>query len=299
MKENIITVIGSMNYDIIFKQSSFPQKGENVIADSVTFSSGGKGANQAAQCAKLGAKTYMVGSVGNDSFGEFLKDQLSLYGVNIENVNTTHLNTGLGVVNVISDGTLVATISTGANFTIDRRRIDELEYLLEKSKIVIMQLEIPIDVVEYAIEIASRHNCYIILNAAPAKEISDISLSKVNCLVLNEPEASFYTKERIFDENSAKENCESLLKKCKELVIITLGENGSLIYDGKKKTYIPPKKVNAIESTGAGDSYIGAFAVKMMESGDYIEAAKFATLAGAYTVTKIGAQSSMPVKGEI
>lgn len=299
MKENIITVIGSLNYDIIFKQKNLPQKGETTTANSVTFGGGGKGANQAVQCAKLGALTYMVGAVGNDSFGKYLTEQLKIYGVKLNHVKIVEENTGLGVVNAIDDGTIMATISTGANFKVDKKQIDEIEYLLEKSKIVILQLEIPVEVVQYIIEKASMYNCFIILNAAPAKNISKDALSKVNCLVVNEVEASFYSNEEIFDRVTAEKNCEKLFSKVKDLVIITLGENGSLIYDGKEKIYIPSKKVEAIESTGAGDSYIGAFAYKILEGKRFIDAAKFATLAGALTVTKVGAQSSMPSLDDI
>jgi ribokinase len=295
MKENVITVIGSINYDIIFKQKRFAEKGETITADTVAFAGGGKGANQAVQCAKLGAETYMVAAVGNDNFGELLLSNLKKYGVNTDNVMTAESNTGLGVINALEDGTLVSTISTGANYKIDKKNIDEIEYLLEKSKIVILQLEIPTDVVEYAISKAQEHGCFIILNAAPAKEISDSALSKVNCLVVNEPEASFYSGETITDAETAINNCEKLFGKVKDLVIITLGENGSVIYDGKQKVHVPAKKVKAVESTGAGDSYIGAFAYKLLTGSQYSEAADFAASAGAFTVTKVGAQDSMPV----
>lgn len=299
MKDNIITVIGSLNYDIIFKQSKLAQKGETLTADSVTFSGGGKGANQAVQCARLGAQTYMVGAVGNDNFGDYLVQQLSNYGVNTEHIRKVSENTGLGVVNSLQDGTVVATISTGANYAIAREHIDEIDHLLEKSKIVILQMEIPVEVVEYAIDKAFMNGCFIILNAAPAKAISEKALSKVNCLVMNEPEASFYCNEVINDLKTAKEHCEKLHKKARDLIIITLGANGSLLFDGKNKIYIEPKKVEAVETTGAGDSYIGAFAYKLLQESEFVEAARFAALAGAFTVTKVGAQGSMPDTEEI
>ncbi|MGE5604858.1 MAG: ribokinase [Bacteroidota bacterium] len=258
MKENIITVIGSLNYDILFKQKRLAQKGETITADSVTFASGGKGANQAVQCAKLGVQTYLVGAVGKDAFGEYLIEQLRKYGVNTDYIQITGENTGIGVNNIMPDGSLIATISTGANFTIGKQRIDEVEPLLARSKIVVLQMEIPNSVVEYAIMKAKTNGCFIILNAAPAKPISDQALSAVDCLVLNEPEASFYSGASIKDLESAEQNCEKLFTKIRKLLIITLGENGSLLYDGKTKIHIKAKKVSVIETTGAGDSYIGA-----------------------------------------
>lgn len=299
MKENIITVIGSINYDIIFKQKRFAEKGETIAADTVSFAGGGKGANQAVQCAKLGAVTYLVGAIGNDNFGEFILGNLKKDSVNVDNVMVGESSTGIGVVNALEDGTLVSTIFEGANHIINNKNIDEIEHLLKRSKIVILQMEIPIDVVEYAILKAHEHGCFIILNAAPAKEISASALLKVNCLVVNEPEASFYCGETIIDLETAKKNCEILFSKVRDLVIVTLGENGSVIYDGKHKLYIPAKKVNAIESTGAGDSYIGAFAYKLLIGCEYLEAAEFAALAGAFTVTGIGAQDSMPTLKEL
>jgi len=299
MKENIITVIGSINYDIIFKQKRFAQKGETITADTVSFAGGGKGANQAVQCAKLGAVTYLVGAIGNDNFGEVLLLNLKRFGVNVDNIMIGELNTGIGVVNALEDGTLVSTISTGANYTINKRNIDDIEHLLERSKIVILQMEIPTDVVEYAILKAHEHGCFIILNAAPAKNISGFALSKVNCFVVNELEASFYSGETITDLETANKYCERLFVKVKDLVIITLGENGSVVYDGKQKLHVPAKKVNAIESTGAGDSYLGAFAYKLLTDCKYSEAAEFAALAGAFTVTNVGAQDSMPTLKEL
>ena len=215
MKENIVTVIGSLNFDIIFKQQRLAQKGETIIADSSFFAGGGKGANQAVQCAKLGVTTYLVGALGKDAFGDYLVKQLVTYGVNTEYVQRTDENTGLGVVNSLLDGTLVATISNGANYTMSKNRIDEVESLLIRSKIVILQLEIPVDVVEHIIHRAAMHDCFIVLNAAPAVRISDEALAKVNCLVVNEPEASFYCDEEIYDLGSAEKNAKNYLKKLK------------------------------------------------------------------------------------
>ncbi|MCY9669535.1 ribokinase [Paenibacillus alginolyticus] len=299
MKENIITVIGSLNFDIIFKQKRLAEQGETLTADSMTTAGGGKGANQAVQCAKLGAQTYLVGAVGSDAFGGYLMKELQLYGVHTDYVQTVEGNTGIGVVNALEDGTLVATISTGANYSLNKSRIDELEPLLKRSKVVILQLEIPIDVAEYAIEKASQNDCYIILNAAPAAPISHEVLSKVNCLVVNEPEATYYCGAAISDLSSAQQHCEKLFEKIKDLLIITLGKGGSLIYNGDEKMHVKAIEVKAKETTGAGDSYIGAFAYMLLEGHGIKEAALFASRAAGLTVTKIGGQPAMPTKAEI
>lgn len=299
MKEKMITVIGSLNFDLIFKQKRLAVKGETYPADSMTTAGGGKGANQAVQCAKLGVTTYLVGAVGRDVFGDYLLDGLTQYGVNTDYVKRVDETTGVGVVQALQDGTISATIAKGANDTVTRSQIDEAEPLLVKSSIVILQLETPVSVVEYAIRKAHEHGCYIILNAAPALELSSEALEKVNCLVVNEPEASFYCGAAIHDLDSAKEHCTKLLEQIGDLLIITLGRGGSLLYDGIHKLHVQAAEVEAIETTGAGDSYIGAFACKLLEGKSMAEAAAFASKAAGVTVTKIGAQPGMPTAVEL
>ena len=299
MKE-YITVIGSLNYDIFMKQDRLPVAGETYTADSVNFARGGKGANQAVQCAKMGVDTYMVGKIGQDHFGDFLQSELEKYNVNTKYLKKSERNTGLGLVNVLNDGTVFATISTGANFDITKDDISQIEDLITGSKILILQLEIPTNIVELIIKIASKAGVYIILNAAPAKEISKEALLLVDCLVVNETESSFYAERSITDEASARKHASKLLSIVKQTVIITLGKNGSLLCEKDGIEYISANKVeNVIETTGAGDSYIGAFAYSKFFDKSNVEACKFASIASSYTVTGIGAQPSMPTLNDM
>mgnify|MGYP003599170892 CR=1 FL=1 len=300
MKDKKALIIGSLNYDIILKQKRLPKIGETFTADSVTMCGGGKGANQAVQLSKLGGEALLAGCVGNDTFGNELLMNLKKYNVNTDYVNRTEKsNTGMGIVNVFDDGKLIATITRGANYEITTDMIDKIEHEIISSKILILQMEIPMNVIEYAINLASKHDTFIILNAAPACDIDKNVLSKVNCLVVNETEASFYLNKEIKDFKSSKENCEELFEKIKDLLIITLGENGSLLYDGKEKIHIKAKKADVLETTGAGDSFIGAFAYKLLSGSSYKEAAEFSSLVSAITVTKMGAQDSMPTYEEV
>lgn len=300
MKEKKAVVIGSLNYDIILKQKRLPKIGETFVADSVTMCGGGKGANQAAQLSKLGSEVFMVGCVGTDKFGDELLSNLKNYNVNTDKVKrSSDNNTGMGIVNVFDDGKLIATITRGANYEVRIKDIEEIKDMIIHSEILILQLEIPVETVEYAINLASEHNTFIILNAAPAYEIKKEILFKVNCLVVNETEASFYLNKEINDLESSKRNCEELFGKIKDLLIITLGENGSLLYDGREKIHIKAAKVDVTETTGAGDSFIGAFAHKLLNGNSYKESAEFASLVSAVTVTKIGAQDSMPTCSEV
>ena len=300
MKEKKAVIIGSLNYDIILKQKRLPKIGETFVADSITMCGGGKGANQAVQLSKLGGKAFMAGCVGNDKFGVELLSNLQKHNVNTDNVKLSEKNnTGMGIVNVFDDGKLIATITRGANYDITNSDIDKIKNEIISAQIIILQMEIPIEVIEYVINLASKHDVYIILNAAPACEIKEDVLSKVNCLVVNETEASFYLNKEINDVKSSIDNCEELYRKIKDLLIITLGENGSLLYDGKEKIHIKARKAEVTETTGAGDSFIGAFAYKLLNDSPYKEAAEFASLVSSITVTKIGAQDSMPTYEEV
>ena len=300
MKEKKAVIIGSLNYDIILKQKRLPKIGETFVADSITMCGGGKGANQAVQLSKFGGKAFMAGCVGTDKFGEELLSNLQKHNVNTDNVKLSEKNnTGMGIVNVFDDGKLIATITRGANYDITNSDIDKIKNEIISAQIIILQMEIPIEVIEYVINLASKHDVYIILNAAPACEIKEEVLSKVNCLVVNETEASFYLNKEINDVKSSIENCEELYGKIKDLLIITLGENGSLLYDGKEKLHIKARKAEVTETTGAGDSFIGAFAYKLLNDSSYKEAAEFASLVSSITVTKIGAQDSMPTYEEV
>lgn len=300
MKEKKAVIIGSLNYDIILKQKRLPKIGETFVADSITMCGGGKGANQAVQLSKLGGKAFMAGCVGNDKFGEELLSNLQKHNVNTDNVKLSEKNnTGMGIVNVFDDGKLIATITRGANYDITNSDIDKIKNEIISAQIIILQMEIPIEVIEYVINLASKHDVYIILNVAPACDIKEEVLSKVNCLVVNETEASFYLNKEINDVKSSIENCEELYGKIKDLLIITLGENGSLLYDGKEKLHIKARKAEVTETTGAGDSFIGAFAYKLLNDSSYKEAAEFASLVSSITVTKIGAQDSMPTYEEV
>jgi ribokinase len=299
MKNETVAVVGSINYDIIFKQKRLPEIGETYSADSVSFCGGGKGANQAVQCAKLGLETYMVGKVGNDSFGKELLHNLSSYGVNLDHVAAADSNTGLGVINALENGSVIATISKGANYHLTCEDIDRSEAVLQKSKIVILQLEVPKEVVQYTIKLAKKHGCYVILNAAPASELDEEYLKMVDCLVVNETEAGFYAGKKVDSVEDAEAVCGQLAPFASDLLVITLGGKGSILYSGNRLYRIPSKKVDAIETTGAGDSYVGALAYSLIHNKSPEEIGEFSSLVSSRTVMKIGAQNAMPALSEV
>lgn len=299
MVRNSVVVIGSLNYDIIFKQDRLPKLGETLSVNSVSYGGGGKGANQAVQCGKLGLSTYMIGKVGNDTFGQELLASMNKYNVNTDHIGIANTNTGLGVVNSLPDGSLLSTISKGSNYELTKDDIDHAESIISNCSIVILQLEIDRNIVEYAIKLAKRHGCYVILNAAPSYELNDDIMKLVDCLVVNESEASFYANQEVSTIKDAEQVCESLYSKIGELLVITLGEKGSLLYDGKEKHHISPEKVEVLETTGAGDSYIGALAYGLINNKPYHEIGSFAAKVSAKTIMGIGAQESMPTLSDM
>lgn len=248
-----ICVIGSLNYDIIMKQKRMPLQGETYTADSITYSGGGKGANQAVQCAKLGIDTIMVGKVGRDTFGDSLVEKLKDYGVDCSCIGRSSSPTGVGVVHALEDGTVYASIITGANFDITSREIDGLDELIRNSRIVILQLEIPTEVVEHIIRKAKQYHVYTILNAAPAKEMDLEVLKMADCLIVNETEASFYAGVEVTDGDMVRAHADRLRRLTEGTVIVTLGSKGSMLLGKEGAVPIDPVKVEHVtESTGAG-----------------------------------------------
>lgn len=298
MRDKIV-VIGSLNYDVILKISRMPLMGETFPADDVAFSAGGKGANQAVQAAKLGVPTYMVGCVGQDANGDVLIETAKRYGVNTDYIKRVVAPSGMGVVNATPDGSVFAVIVRGANFEITKEDIDALDDLLAETYLVILQMEIPMEINKYAIDKAKVAGCKIILNAAPAAPIEEEYLKKVDVLVVNEVEASFYLEENIDTIPKAIEGAAKLKQQLGTACIFTLGKEGSVVAVNDRVEFIPSKKVNAVESTGAGDSFIGGLGYALINGKNLVEACEFATQCSAVTVCRYGAQPSMPTLEEV
>ncbi|MBQ8986016.1 MAG: ribokinase [Lachnospiraceae bacterium] len=298
MKDKI-TVIGSLNFDIITKVSHFPVKGETLGAEDAVVAGGGKGANQAVQAAKLGADVFMVGSVGKDAMGDFLLSSLNKYGVDTSHVRISDKVSGLGMVNSTEDGSVTATLVRGANFTVSREDVDAAEDLLAESDIVILQMEIPMDTIQYSIEAAKKAGCRVILNAAPALPIEEASMMACDLIVVNEVEASFYAGGKVITKDNVEEQAAAFANQFGNSWLVTLGGDGSGLYTGGKFRYFSPCKTNVVETTGAGDSYIGGIAYALTKGKGLEEACEFAQGCSAVTISRFGAQDSMPVLEEV
>lgn len=298
MRDKVL-VIGSLNYDIILKQKRLPEAGETYAVDQAVFCGGGKGANQAVQCAKLGSRVYMAGAVGGDAMGAYLRSSLMEYGVRVDYLKNTEGESGMGIVNCLEDGTVFANIVRGANYTITRNDVDALEEILDSTRVLILQLEIPVDIVEYIIEKASRKGIEILLNAAPVVKISEKSLKLCDYIIVNEVESSYYCNKSIHHVEQAAEAISSFCQQYQCKSVFTLGKEGAVVCDGNETRHIPAHKVDAVETTGAGDSFVGALGHCIMQGMNLFEAAEYATCCSAITVCGIGAQPSMPTLLEV
>lgn len=297
--ENKVVVIGSLNYDTILKQERLPEVGETYAADSVTYCGGGKGANQAVQAAKLGIPTYIVGAVGNDPMGDFIKDSVSKYGVKTDFLKTIDGNSGMAAVHTLRDGEVYATIYHGANFSVTKEDVDALDGFLKEGDIAVFQLEIPIPVVEYAIRFCKERGCKVLFNGSPVAEVSEETLKLVDIFVLNEGEASFYSHAKIESVEDAVREIQKFAAKYNNTCIFTLGKEGCVVCENGKYEVVPARLVKAVETTGAGDSFVGGICYARLSGMDIFEGVKFATCCSSITVCGIGAQPAMPALEEV
>jgi ribokinase len=296
-------VLGSLLYDCVVWGPQFPQKGETIIGTRSGFFTGGKGANQAVQAAKLGAEVFMIGAVGNDAIGKILLSTLSDFDVNVSHVKVhPTLATGSDCIHVDANGDNKIMIAPLANLGIEKSDIEKAFPVIESADIFITQLETNLDAVEYGLRAAQKYKIRTILNPAPATSIVPGFFSLADFITPNETETRFFTGILpVFDN---LDTCKSAAHKFKELgaknIIITLGEKGAY-YELEDSQYglIPAFPVKAIDSTAAGDSFNAAAAVALAQGEPFTDALRFGCAAGAITVTRIGAQVSMGTRLEV
>lgn len=285
VKEPIITVIGSINMDLVVSVDRRPEKGETLKGNMFTTMPGGKGANQAVSAARLGAKVRMIGMVGEDEFGKELKSKLQKENINIKGVESkAGLSTGVAVITLADNDNSIVIIS-GANAEVTPDYISKHEDLIANSDIVLTQLEIPLETVEKAAEICQKQNIPFVLNPAPAQDLSDSLLKQV----------TFLTPNQIEWESLKAANLE--IKK--DQLIVTRGEEGVTFFEGEQEHRVPAFSVKPIDTTGAGDTFNGAFTYAIAKKKTLYEACVFGNAAAALSVTQTGAQTGMPSKEEI
>ncbi|MFC0271877.1 ribokinase [Metabacillus herbersteinensis] len=289
MKNPIITVIGSLNMDLVTVTERVPQQGETITGQSFSTFPGGKGANQAVAAARLGAEVFMLGKVGNDSFGKQLKDLLSQEDIHEEYVEmSTDKETGTASITISGHDNRIIVVP-GANHEVTPEWVTRHESQIKKSDLLLLQLEIPLDSVVKATEIANKHGVPVILNPAPYQKLPKKLIESVTFLTPNEYEFKQFLVEATHEER------DMILAKS----IVTKGEEGVEFQLDNQKMTVPAIQVDVVDTTGAGDTFNGALAVSYAKSNNLKEAALFATLAASLSVTKMGAQTGMPSNKEM
>lgn len=295
-----IIVVGSLNMDLVVKAPRMPAVGETIHGEDLRTIPGGKGANQAAATAKLGGEVAMVGRVGDDAFGPRLIDNLKRLGVNTSYVHIdAEAATGTAIIIVDERGENIIIVSPGANGRVAREDIDHIDKLLDQAKYLLLQFETPLETVQYAIEMASQKKVKVILNPAPAKKVPPEILTKVDFLVPNETETKLLTGLEVKDLDSAEAAGRKLAELGISVVIITLGEKGALLVTGDEAIHIPAQKVKVVDTTAAGDAFIGGLATALVKGYALKDAVKYASCAGTLAVTRFGAQTSLPTSEEV
>jgi ribokinase len=295
-----IVVVGSCNTDMVIKADRLPVPGETILGGTFLMNSGGKGANQAVAAARLGGNVTLVSKTGNDVFG---KQSVMLYAS--ENIKTDYIfsdpkhPSGVAMITVDSKGENCIVVASGANAYLTPTDIDIASGEIESSDLVLMQLEIPIETVEYVAELATKKGIKVILNPAPARTLSNDLLKHLYIIIPNKSEAEILSGIKVTDIDSAKQAADIISAKGVDIVVITLGSQGALIKENASFQFVEAVKVEAVDTTAAGDTFCGAVCVGLSEGKTILDSVKMAVRSASLTVTRMGAQSSLPYRNEL
>jgi ribokinase len=295
-----ILVIGSTNTDMVIVADHFPVPGETIIGGTFLMNPGGKGANQAVAASRLGGEVAFISKVGQDVFGQQALQNLQNEGIDTSGVAIDPDEpSGVAQITVDKSGENCIVVAPGANMALSREDLEERMGLIESAEIILAQMEVPLSTISFALAKAFEMGKKTILNPAPAVPLPEELYGSLYMITPNQSEAEILTGIKVIDGRSARKAAEWLLKKGVQVVIITLGADGAFIYDGKEEIQLPAPKVKAIDTTAAGDTFNGAIAVALGKNRSFIDALGFANKAAAQTVTKMGAQSSIPYWREL
>jgi len=299
-----IVVVGSFNMDLVVRMPAIPRPGETLLGGVFATYPGGKGANQAVAAARLGGEVTMIGRVGADAFGDQLLAMARSEGIDTRFVGVdTDATTGVALIQVDAQGQNSIAVASGANFTLTAADVAAAFAQLGQIDLLVMPLETPIDTIVTAAELAKQAGALVLLNPAPAQHLSSELLHNVDLLIPNEHEAAFMTGITTHSPQAARQAAASLLQGGPASVIITLGSQGALIAAQAQPevefTQTAAFAVQTVDTTAAGDAFVGALAVALGEGRSLAAAARFASAAAAISVTRIGAQPSLPSRAEV
>lgn len=295
-----IVVVGSSNVDLIMKMERIPRKGETVTGADFFQVYGGKGANQAVAAARAGGNVAFVTCVGEDAYTPQM-----VRNYENENIDTRFVfqengvASGYALIMIGGDGDNCISVAPGANNMLIPEKIDEALPVFDEAGMIVMQYEIPEVTIKYVIDLANRKKIPVLWNCAPARAFDSLYIPKINILVLNEVEAGFLAGIPVENETDAENAAQKLVDSGVEKVIITLGSKGAFVVTKTEKVMVPAFEVKAVDTTAAGDTFCGAFAVALVEGKSLKDSLQFASAAAAISVTRMGAQPSAPTRGEI
>lgn len=298
MEKNRILVIGSSNTDMTVRSATLPKPGETVLGGDFRMGPGGKGANQAVAARLLGGEVTFVCKLGHDMFGEGASKHYESCGLDTSKILWSDKPSGVALITVDSKAENSIVVASGANADVTVSDIDSVAEIIKSSGILLLQLEIPMDAVVHAAEIAYNAGVQVVLNPAPAAVLPAELLKCVSILIPNETEASAISGIDINNFETAAAAAERLKGMGVREVIITMGSRGSVVCDGDC-TFVHAVKVNAVDTTAAGDTFCGGVCVALSEGKDLLEAVKFATAASSIAVQRPGAQDSIPKRYEV
>lgn len=295
-----ITVLGSINMDLVVRCAALPKAGQTILAESSTEFCGGKGANQAVAAAEAGADVSFIGAVGSDAFAARLMGNLSRYGIDCHAVSIgVQQASGLAIIAVDQHGQNSIMVVSNANASVTRDEVNAARALIQSSDLLLVQLELPLDAVLAGIEIALQAGVRVVLDPAPAPSEFPPQLLAVDLICPNESEAATLTGLPVESIEDARRAADALHQMGARHVAITMGERGTWLRSEDESCLIPSFQVRAVDTTAAGDAFAGALATRWIKTGDLFDAVRFANAAGALAASTHGAQSSMATQHDI
>jgi len=296
-----IVVIGSINTDMVVRSSTIPAPGQTLMGHSFRITGGGKGANQAVAAARLGADVSLIARIGSDAFGEMSIESFKKEKISTENIYTdSEAPSGVAIIVVDDKGENIIVVAPGANAILNEKDIQDAEDVIKKAGIILLQLEIPMRTVAEGIRLAKKHDRMVMLNPAPAASIPEEILHSVDIITPNQTEALTITGIAVNDAVTAQQACDLLHGMGILTVIITMGEQGAYISSDSYKGLVPGFNAGAVVDTvAAGDTFCGGLAIAVSEGKSLQQAVQFANAAAALSVTKAGAQASIPERSEV
>ena len=290
-----VFVVGSINQDFVLSVERRPEPGETVTEAQLSKGNGGKGANQAAAAALLGAGVTFLGRVGDDGLGEPLVEALAEKGVDTGLIEASPgWSTGTAFITLTPDGENAITVAPGANRSLTADDVDDASDAIGNARVLVAQMEIPLEVVLRAVEVAARQGTRALVNLAPTREVPRELLQKLDPLVVNEHEAAFLLGKKVEGVEGALSAAPGLLELGPKSAVITLGREGAVFSDGDSTGHVPSPEVEVVDTTGAGDAFVGALASRLARDASLEDAVAYAARAGAAAVTREGAQGALP-----